>query len=105
LSTTPAYFAQCACGNDWEDKQFDAHIDKWRNYITWLNDYHRIHFIPKSFRNEQNKWLNEIAIFNCTLVDRFRLIQLVCLSGNIKEIVNLYADILGEIENTSIVFS
>jgi hypothetical protein len=104
LSTTPTYFAQCACGNDWEDKQFDAHMDKWRNYITWLNDYHRIHFIPKSFRNELNEWLDGTAIFNCTLIDRFRLIQLITLSGDINQIVNIYSDILDEIDNTSIVF-
>jgi hypothetical protein len=104
LSTTPTYFAQCACGNDWEDKQFDAHTDKWKNYITWISDYHRIHFIPKSYRDEHNEWLNEISIFNCTLIDRFRLIKLIERSGKVIDIVNLYNDILEEIQATNIDF-
>ena len=105
LSTTPTVFAQCACGNDWEEKMFDTHMDKWRNYITWLNDYSKIHFIPKSFRDENNAWLNEISIFNCTLVDRFRLIGLIQRSGNIEPVIDIYTDILEEVENTQIDFN
>lgn len=99
LSTTPTFFAQCACGNDWEDKQFDASGDKWKNFITFINDYQKIHFIPKSFRNSFNKWENESQIYNSILIDRFRLIHLIDRSGKQNAIITLYKELLEEIQD------
>jgi hypothetical protein len=105
LSTKPTFFAQCACGNDWEDKMFDAHLDKWRNFIHFLNDYKRYHFIPKSFRNNQNKWLNETSIYNCVLIDRLRLLHLLTQADRENWAAALYADLLTELTEVNISFN
>ena len=104
LSSIPTFFAQCACGNDWEDKQFDAAKEKWRNYIHFVNDYKLYHFIPKSFRNYENKWANELLIYNVVLIDRFRLLHLIYKAKAEDAIIKNYTDLLTEIAGTELDF-
>jgi hypothetical protein len=104
LHMIPTYFAQCACGNDWEDKLFDANKTKWNQYILFGYDYKLLHFIPKSFRDLNNKWLNKIKIHSAILIDRFRLIELIEKSEKEGEIVALYDDLLTELQSATIDF-
>jgi len=104
LHTMPTFFAQCACGNDWEDKLFDANKAKWNQYILFPYDYKLYHFIPKSFRGLNNEWMNNIKIHSAILIDRFRIIELLEKANNENAIVALYQDLLTELENTEIDF-
>jgi hypothetical protein len=105
LHAMPTFFAQCACGNDWEEKLFDANKTKWGQYILFPYDYKLYHFIPKSFRDLNNKWLNNLKIHSAVLIDRFRLIELLERSENEAEIVLPYEDLFEELAATSIDFN
>ena len=98
LHMLPTYFGQCACGNDWEDKLFDANKSKWSQYILFSYDYQLFHFIPKSFRELENKWLNSIKLHSAILIDRFRIIELLEKGGKENEVVAIYDDLLTELE-------
>jgi hypothetical protein len=104
LHMKPTFFAQCACGNDWEEKLFDANKSKWNQFVLFNYDYKLYHFIPKSFRDLNNKWLNNIKLHSAILIDRFRLIELLEKSNNEEEVVALYSDLLEEVNNTSLLF-
>lgn len=105
LDMLPTYFAQCACGTDWEDKLFDANKSKWAQFILFSYDYQLFHFIPKSYRELDNKWLNKTKLHSVILIDRFRIIELLEKSGKEKEIVELYEDLLAELETTEVDFN
>lgn len=105
LDMLPTYFAQCACGTDWEDKLFDANKAKWSQFILFNYDYQLFHFIPKSYRELDNKWLNGTKLHTAILIDRFRIIELLEKSGKEKEIVELYKDLLTELETTEVDFN
>jgi hypothetical protein len=105
LNMLPTYFAQCACGTDWEDKLFDANKSKWAQFVLFNYDYQLFHFIPKSYRALDNKWLNVTKLHSIILIDRFRIIELLEKSGKEKEIVELYKDLLAELETTDVDFN
>lgn len=105
LHTMPTFFAQCACGNDWEDKLFDANKAKWHQFILFNYDYKLYHFIPKSFRGLNNEWKNNIAIHSAILIDRFRLIELLEKSIDENAVVASYEDLFNELESTQIDFN
>ncbi len=104
LHMLPTYFAQCACGNDWDDKLFDANKSKWGQFILFGYDYQLFHFIPKSFRELDNKWLNNIKLHSAILIDRFRIIELLEKSEKESDIVALYQDLLTELETLEVDF-
>jgi hypothetical protein len=105
LHMLPTYFAQCACGNDWEDKLFDANKSKWGQFILFGYDYQLFHFIPKSFRELDNKWLNNIKLHSAVLIDRFRIIELLEKSDKENDVVALYEDLLTELETAKVDFN
>ncbi len=105
LHMLPMYFAQCACGNDWEDKLFDVNINKWRNFIQFKNDFQLFHFIPKSFRELNNNWFNPTHLHSAAIIDRFRIIELLEKSVSEKDIVELYEDLLTELETAEVDFN
>ncbi len=105
LFSLPTFFAQCACGNDWEDKLFDANKNKWNQFILFNYDYKIFHFIPKCYRDLNNQWLNNIKIHSAILIDRFRLIELLEKTEKEEEVVALYTDLLEELENTEVQFN
>jgi hypothetical protein len=83
----PAFFGQCACGTDWIEKQFDAHLSKWKNYIQFGNGYITYHFIPRSFRDESLNWYNPLDINDVVLIDRYRLLHLLKTEENLTELI------------------
>ncbi|MBU1105389.1 MAG: hypothetical protein KKB51_01875 [Candidatus Riflebacteria bacterium] len=95
----PVFFGQCACGQDWVDKQFDAHQSKWKNYIHLCNAYLTYHFIPRNFRKDSLEWYNPLEIIDVVLIDRFRLLQLLNQEADLNnKIENLYRPLFDEIE-------
>ena len=105
LHMLPMYFAQCACGNDWEDKLFDVNINKWRNFIQFKNDFQLFHFIPKSFRELSNNWMNPTHLHSAAIIDRFRIIELLEKSMNESDVVAMYEDLLSELETVEVDFN
>jgi len=70
-------FAQCACGKNWIDKQFEVSNTKWGNYFEFFNNPTPMILIPRSFRNENGEWAQPLKIFNTVVVDRLRLLRII----------------------------
>ena len=69
------YFAQCACGKEWFDKQFESHSLNWENKLQFMNRPVNLLFTPSSFRKLDGHWLNESKIKDSIIVDRLRIIR------------------------------
>jgi hypothetical protein len=95
VSHMPTFLAQCACGEDWVDKEFDASPDKWRNYIHFLNNYKLFHFIAKSFRKQDGQWYKPGEIYNVILIDRLRFV-LNLAEDSLSEIAASYISLIDE---------
>jgi len=93
----PLFFGQCACGNDWVDKQFDDHPVKWKNYIQFSNTYLTYHFIPRHFRLESLKWQNSLSIYDVVLIDRYRLINLLKPLPELGQVIDQYTPLFEEL--------
>lgn len=99
----PTFFGQCACGSDWIDKEFDAHISKWKNYIQFSNGYLTYHFVPRHLRDESLSWDNPLNIYDVVLIDRFRIICLLKTETNLSDLISdIYQPFLDEVENNKI---
>ena len=68
-------FAQCACGIEWYDKQFDIHEAKWRNYLHINQPIMRTLITPNSFRRYDGDWFKKMKIFDCIIIDRYRFLK------------------------------
>lgn len=93
----PIYFAQCACGSNWLDKQDEASISTWRNYIQITSPIQTIHFVPRSFRRYKGEWVKRTSISEVVLIDRIRILYLV--NNQPGPILNIYKDLLSEVNN------
>lgn len=108
-SRAPLYFAQCACGDNWQgNKQFDCHIDKWQNYIDFKVYPTVLHFIPKCYRENNKRFYEEINITrNISVIDRLRF---CFLAKNINEqeleklLKDNYDDVLKELSGIKLDF-
>lgn len=70
-------FGQCTCKEDWVDKQWDSHIDRW-NYIDFMVSQPRnLMFIPICFRSGDGSWDDIFSIKAQVLIDRLRLLHLL----------------------------
>ena len=69
------YFAQCACGKDWFDKQFESHPINWGNRLEFMNTPINMLFTPSSFRKLEGSWLNEGKIKDTIIIDRLRIVR------------------------------
>lgn len=93
----PVFFGQCACGTDWIDKEFDAHISRWKNYIHFANGYLTYHFIPRNYRNVSFEWYNPLNIFDLVLVDRYRIVEMLSQDKTLPILIkDLYTDLITE---------
>jgi len=102
-SSQPVFFGQCACGSDWVDKQFDAVILKWRNYIQFKNGYLTYHFIPRSFRKEKLNWYDPTEIYDVVLIDRHRIVELLKNEEGLNNMIScIYANFLNEVSMNKI---
>jgi hypothetical protein len=101
-SSQPVFFGQCACGTDWVDKEFDAHVSKWDKYIQFENGYLTYHFIPRNYRDNSLVWANPLDIYDVVLIDRYRIFELLKKTENLEEIISIYTPLLQEIDENKI---
>lgn len=95
----PVFFAQCACGSNWADKQHETSLAHWYNLLDLNQSIQCIHFMPRSFRRKSYEWFREKDIFyQLTLIDRFRLLHLLSQAApnDITDIIKLYQPVLDE---------
>jgi hypothetical protein len=70
-------FGQCTCKEDWVDKQWDSHVDRW-NYIDFMVTRPRnFMFIPICFRSGDGSWDWIFSIKAHILIDRVRMVRLL----------------------------
>ena len=55
-SMSPFLFGQCACGQNWENKQFEAHHTVWQNIFEFHNPPQTALYIPRSWRRTDGKF-------------------------------------------------
>lgn len=89
-------FAQCACGEQWEDKQLESHAISWTNYIDFFNKPSNILFFPHNFRNPEGLWENNAVIRDTILIDRKRFLELHSSKMN-KSIIEKYKSIVDDV--------
>lgn len=88
---------QSTCKEDWGDKQFEVHNDKWRNYIDFKVSPLNAIFIPVCYRNTHNRWYDVTEIGNIIVIDRLRFVHL--LQNNPLPLDNIPYDFVDEIVN------
>lgn len=69
-------FIQCGCGQDWVDKQLEAHSINQEKYFQFRNKPATALFIPHSFRDALNKWAYPTSLSDIIIIDRWRLLNL-----------------------------
>ena len=90
-------FGQCACGSDWETKQYSAGYDKWSRLITLTTRPVNTLFIPYCFRNTAGNWYAKEKIHLSLMFDRYRIMQLLSLiESPLKWLSNDARDRLGQ---------
>jgi len=67
-------FAQCACGRDWIDKQFEVSCVRWDNYLDFVNNPTPYIIIPRVFRDADNEWENPLKLYGTVPIDRYRIL-------------------------------
>ena len=70
-------FGQCACGDDWVEKQQSIDFNKWRKLITLSGEPVRTVFIPYFFRDSSGNWYADDQISTTLMIDRLRLMKLL----------------------------
>lgn len=71
----PSFFVQCACGQNWEEKQLEAHAVNWERYLHFQTKPQAFLMTPKSLRNAHGMWINPLNHKDVVFVDRFRFLN------------------------------
>lgn len=66
-------FAQCACTEEWVDKQNFSKVSAWRSMMTFTVPPSNLIFIPFCFRNSTGGWWQVTDIHESIVIDRVRL--------------------------------
>ncbi len=53
---TVSFFAQCACGKQWDGKQYEASHQRWREFLALKSPSTKWTFIPHYFRKPGSFW-------------------------------------------------
>lgn len=77
-------FAQCACGRDWYNKQFEIHDARWRTFLYINQPILRTLITPSSFRRYDGNWFKQMKIYDCILIDRLRFLKSLRKKENTK---------------------
>lgn len=73
----PTFFAQCACGQNWTEKQDEASREVWETLIDLPFPSTTFLFTPRSPRSENNRFEQAYNVQNkIVLVDRHRFLAL-----------------------------
>ena len=81
------YFAQCACGKDWFDKQFESHPLSWEGKLQLVNRPINVLFTPSSFRKLDGHWLNDGKIIDAIIIDRLRIVRHITLQESEQNVL------------------
>jgi hypothetical protein len=94
----PVFFAQCACGSNWIDKQHEAQQGRWQRFLHVRQSIQYIHFVPRSFRRDTLKWQRGSLISDdLVVIDRYRLIHLMRSESEIvTTLLTPYADLIAQ---------
>lgn len=68
---------QCACGAGWKEKQLEAHVARWRTFLSFTVPPSSLLFIPHCFREADGRWFRITDIEEVILLDRLRLVHLL----------------------------
>jgi hypothetical protein len=74
-SNSGLIFIQCGCGQDWVDKQLEAHPVIQESFFQFRNKPATVLFIPHNFRDTSNKWAYPTVLSDVIIVDRWRLLH------------------------------
>lgn len=73
---TICYFGQCACGIEWEEKQFELHSVIWDDIFQFKTLPTNVLFIPRSYRFTDGRFFQYGNLHQTVMIDRLRLIKL-----------------------------
>lgn len=90
-------FAQCACTEDWEEKQADISFDKWSQLISLSVRPINTICIPFCFRNSSGRWFRNRRIHRNLMIDRRRIVNL--LVTTVSPLCSLPIDIVELIDD------
>lgn len=94
----PVFFAQCACGADWQEKQDEASRQRWESIVQLPFPTMTFMFTPRVPRADDNKFENPTSIHReLVFVDRPRIMELAQISDEDETALSdLYTPILQE---------
>ena len=70
-------FGQCACTEEWEEKQNSISFDKWNELITLSAKPINLIFIPFCFRDSHGSWYEKHRMQKTLMIDRLRIVHLL----------------------------
>jgi hypothetical protein len=70
----PAYFCQCACGREWDPKQYSVTQARWANFMQLKSPAVSVTFMPHYYRKPGDHWYAS-ADLGGLLIDRLRAIR------------------------------
>ncbi|MFN0034952.1 MAG: hypothetical protein ACKVUS_07800 [Saprospiraceae bacterium] len=73
---SPLYLGQCACGANWEGKQFEAHSVVWKDIFQFSVEPLTILYIPRSYRHSNGEFWHRSSTHNLIFFDRYRILKL-----------------------------
>ncbi len=83
----PVYFAQCACGDDWQSKPFEVAPVTWNHRLEPVSPIVPVTFIPYAYRTRDNDWADLFAVIPTVLIDRPRWLHLLTDSERLNEAI------------------
>ena len=86
-------FGQCACGENWIDKQLESHPIRWSNWISFLNTPANVLFTPRHYRKMDGNWHKTTTLRDTVVLDRLRMIDL-SRQKPMPQLVKFYKPIL-----------
>jgi hypothetical protein len=101
-SGTLMYFIQCACGENWIEKQLEAHTVRWEAIFQFKNKPNTFVFIPRSYRDEVGNWYNPLKMLDAIIIDRLRIVD--CAVNVNYDFLDKYADFFENINTIVITY-
>lgn len=103
----PVFFAQCACGGDWVNKQEEASEAQWESRIVVQFPIMVFLFTPRNLRTNSNDFHKPENIRKeIVLIDRYRLIEMAGYfdGKSMEEALNLFAPVSSEFKQKNKIF-
>jgi hypothetical protein len=86
-------FGQCACGENWIDKELESHSIRWANWIAFLNRPANVLFTPRHYRKMDGHWHRKTSLRDTVVLDRLRIIDLARQKPT-YQLIKMYKPIL-----------